>query len=52
MAKFKNRYRIESTRMQNWDYGWNEIPEHFPHITPGQKLCQNQGKNTISFIIG
>ncbi|MFP3860105.1 MAG: hypothetical protein ACLFUW_04715, partial [Bacteroidales bacterium] len=23
MAKFKNRYRIESTRMQNWDYGWN-----------------------------
>jgi len=21
--KFHNRYRIESTRLQNWDYGWN-----------------------------
>ena len=20
--KFKNKYRIESARMQNWDYGW------------------------------
>lgn len=20
--KFKNKYRIESTRLQNWDYGW------------------------------
>lgn len=23
MAKFKNKYRIESTRLQCWDYGWN-----------------------------
>jgi len=23
-----------------------------PHITPGQKRCQNEGKNTISSIIG
>ncbi|MFO8234440.1 MAG: hypothetical protein R6U04_03405, partial [Bacteroidales bacterium] len=23
MSKFRNTYRIESTRMQNWDYGWN-----------------------------
>jgi len=23
MAKFKGKYRIESTRLQNWDYGWN-----------------------------
>ncbi len=23
MTKIKNRYRIKSTRMQNWDYGWN-----------------------------
>ena len=21
--KFKGKYRIESTRMQNWDYGWS-----------------------------
>lgn len=21
--KFKNKYRIDSTRLQNWDYGWN-----------------------------
>ncbi len=21
--KFQNKYRIESTRLQNWDYGWN-----------------------------
>lgn len=23
MSKFKNKYRIESTRLQNWDYGRN-----------------------------
>ena len=23
VAKFKDRWRIESTRLQNWDYGWN-----------------------------
>lgn len=23
MNKFNNRYRIESNRLQNWDYGWN-----------------------------
>jgi putative transposase len=23
MSKFRNRYRIESTRLQKWDYGWN-----------------------------
>lgn len=21
--KFKNKYRIKSSRLQNWDYGWN-----------------------------
>ena len=21
--KFQNKYRIFSTRLQNWDYGWN-----------------------------
>ena len=142
MKKFRDTYRINSTRLQNWDYGWNgryfitintayreyffghiykqimqlstigelaykfwyEIPNHFPHVymdafvvmpnhihgivildnpygrmgfytnqprdenppanqnhctnsqspqlTPGQKRFQNQGKNTISSIIG
>ena len=23
MEKFRNKYRIPSTRLQNWDYGWN-----------------------------
>ncbi len=23
MEKFKNKYRIPSTRLQNWDYGWD-----------------------------
>jgi REP element-mobilizing transposase RayT len=23
MIKFKNKYRIETTRLKNWDYGWN-----------------------------
>lgn len=25
MAKFKNKYRIESTRYPKWDYGWNGV---------------------------
>ncbi len=23
MSLYKNKYRVESTRLQNWDYGWN-----------------------------
>ena len=23
MDKFNGRYRISTTRLQNWDYGWN-----------------------------
>ena len=23
MTKYQNKYRVESTRLQNWDYGWN-----------------------------
>jgi len=23
MKKYKNKYRIETTRLKNWDYGWN-----------------------------
>lgn len=25
MDKFRNRYRISSTRLQNWNYGWNAV---------------------------
>jgi len=131
--KFRNKYRIKSIRLQNWDYGWNaayfvticthrrlfhfgdvtdgimglshigclawrfwyEIPYHFPFVnlgafvvmpnhvhgivvidksndgcngtgggavetrhclvsikTIGQNRCRNQGKNTLSSIIG
>lgn len=128
--KYQNRYRIPSTRLQNWDYGWNsayfvtictqkrkcyfgnvadgnmilseigelaekywlEIPNHFPFVqldafvvmpnhmhgiivinknddvgdvgnvetrqclvstkSIGQQRFQNQGKNTLSSIIG
>ena len=127
--RFRNKYRITSTRLQNWDYSWNasyfitictknrehffgeinngemvlsdigkfadhfwsKIPDHFPYIildafvvmpdhihgiiiidnpnnwnvkiqntnqntevkqTKGEERFQNQGKNTISSIIG
>lgn len=23
MSKFRNKYRIESSRLQKWDYGWD-----------------------------
>jgi len=23
MHNFQNKYRIQSARLQNWDYGWN-----------------------------
>ena len=23
MKKYKNKYRIETTRLKNWNYGWN-----------------------------
>jgi len=23
MSLYKNKYRVESTRLQNWDCGWN-----------------------------
>jgi REP-associated tyrosine transposase len=122
MDKFHNKYRIASTRLQNWDYSWNgsyflticthrrewffgkiankfmvlseigllaekfwfEIPNHFPHVfldafvvmpnhvhgiiiiespyykkppdtsskTIGQMRFRNQGKNTISSMMG
>ncbi|MEO7175581.1 MAG: transposase [Saprospiraceae bacterium] len=34
--KFQNRYRISSTRIQNWDYGW-EAAYYVTIITKGRK---------------
>ena len=35
--KFKDRYRIESARLQNWDYGWNAL--YFVTICTGGREC-------------
>lgn len=51
--KFQNKYRISSTRLQNWDYRWNapyfitictENKEHyFGEIVNGKMILSNQG---------
>ena len=53
MDKFKNKYRISSTRLQNWDYRWtgayfiticNQNREHyFGEITDGKMQLSNVG---------
>lgn len=54
MAKFQNKYRIESARLQNWDYRWN-APYfvtictanrvcYFGHIQKGEMLFSETGK--------
>ena len=36
--KYQNRYRIESARLQSWDYGWNAL--YFVTIcTQNKELC-------------
>ncbi len=35
--KFKNKYRIQSTRLQNWDYGWNGL--YFVTICTKNRKC-------------
>jgi putative transposase len=35
--KFKNKYRIQSTRLQNWDYGWNGL--YFITICTKNRKC-------------
>lgn len=35
--KFRNRYRIASTRLKNWDYGWNAT--YFVTICTKNRLC-------------
>ena len=37
MDKFQNKYRIPSTRLQNWDYGWNAI--YFVTICTAHRVC-------------
>jgi REP element-mobilizing transposase RayT len=35
--KFQNRYRIKSTRLQNWDYSWNGL--YFITICTKDRIC-------------
>jgi len=37
MTLFKNKYRIESARLQNWDYGWNG--KYFVTIVTKNREC-------------
>jgi REP element-mobilizing transposase RayT len=35
--KFRNKYRIETTRLQNWDYGWSGA--YFVTICTHNRIC-------------
>lgn len=35
--RFKNKYRIESVRLKNWDYGWNA--SYFVTICTQNRIC-------------
>ena len=37
MDKFQNKYRIPSTRLQNWDYGWNA--SYYVTICTANRKC-------------
>ncbi len=37
MDKFKNKYRIQSARLRNWDYGWNAL--YFVTICTKDRQC-------------
>ena len=37
MEKFRNKYRIPSTRLQTWDYGWNG--SYFVTICTQRRIC-------------
>ena len=37
MEKFRNKYRISSTRLKNWDYGWNGL--YFVTICTQNREC-------------
>jgi len=53
MDLYQNKYRIPSTRLQNWDYGWNAL--YFITICTANRECFfgkiNDGK-MIAFKIG
>jgi REP element-mobilizing transposase RayT len=71
MTKFKNTWRIESTRLQHWDYGWNgnyfitictmdrecffgKIENHTMHLSETGKLAQqfwNEIPNHFPFVL-
>lgn len=35
--RFQNKYRIESARLKNWDYGWNA--SYFITICTKDRVC-------------
>ncbi len=37
MDKYQNKYRIQSARLQNWDYGWNAL--YFVTICTAHREC-------------
>ena len=51
--KYKNRYRIQSSRLQNWDYAWNgayfvticskDKQHYFGEIIDGEMRLSNMG---------
>lgn len=51
--KFQNKYRISSSRLQNWDYGWNAAyfvtictknrEPYFGEIANGKMILSSQG---------
>ena len=51
--KYQNKYRIDSTRLQNWDYRWNapyfvticteNMNHYFGEIVNGNMILSNQG---------
>ncbi len=61
MAKFKNKYRIESTRRPKWDYGWNGVyfitictknrEMHFGDIENGEMNLSEIGKITHQYFL-
>lgn len=59
MTKFSGKYRIESTRLKNWDYGWNgsyfvtvctrNRNCFFGHIRDGQFIANFMGEIAVNY---
>lgn len=53
MDKFQNKYRIPSTRLQNWDYSWDALyfvtictkihQNYFGQIESGKMILSHNG---------